>query len=139
MPRVSGDSLYARLNELAASAPRADSSGVTVHPHFLGERYAPALQGSIEGITLGNLSLGTLARSLAESIAANLRDMLPARFREGRTKVVASGNALERNPILRQAASEALGLPVVMSAPPEAAAVGAALTARTAALGGART
>jgi sedoheptulokinase len=138
MPRLPRDNLYARLNELAAAAPRADASGVAVHPHFLGERHAPTLRGSIEGITLDNLSLGTLARSLAESIAANLRDLLPARFREGRTRVVASGNALERNPILRQAASEALGLAVVMSAPPEAAAVGAALTARAAAQGGAR-
>lgn len=138
MPRASRDNLYARLNELAAAAPRADASGIGVHPHFLGERHAPTLRGSIEGITLDNLSLGTLARSLAESIAANLRDMLPARFREGRTRVVASGNALERNPVLRQAASEVLGLAVVMSAPPEAAAVGAALTARAAAQGGAR-
>jgi sedoheptulokinase len=131
LPRMPRDRLYARLNELAAAAPRPAASGLAVHPHFLGERHAPTLRGSVEGITPDNLSLGTLARSLAESITANLREMLPARFRESRTRVVASGNALERNPILRQAASEALGLPVVMSAPPEAAAVGAALTART--------
>ncbi len=138
LPRLPRDRLYARLGELAAAAPRADASGVVVHPNFLGERHAPLLRGSIEGITLDNLSLGTLARSLAESITANLRDMLPARFREGRARVVASGNALERNPVLRQAASEALGLPVTMGAPPEAAAVGAALTARAATQGGAR-
>ncbi len=128
-PRIPRDDLYARLNELGAASPRAEVSGITIHPHFLGERHDPTRRASIEGITLGNVSLGTLTRSLAEAITANLRDMLPAHFREGRTRIVASGNAVERNPLLRQAAAEAMGLPVVMSAPPEAAAVGAALCA----------
>ena len=129
LPRPPRDKLFPLLNELGTRSPRPQASGLSVNPHFLGERHDPARRAAIEGITLDNLSLGSLARSLAEGICVNLRDMLPPHLRDGRTRVVASGNALERNPLLRQAAAEALGLPLVMSAPPEAAAVGAAINA----------
>jgi sedoheptulokinase len=110
---------------------------ISVCPHFLGERHDPNRRGSIEGISLDNLSLGGLARALAHGICANLRDMLPAHLREGRTRLVASGNALDRNPLLRQAAEEVFGMPVLMGAPREAASVGAARLAAQAARNGA--
>jgi len=65
--------------------------------------------------------------------------MLPAHLREGRTRLVASGNALDRNPLLRQAAEEVFGMPVLMGAPREAAAVGAARLAAQAARNAAET
>jgi len=138
LPTVALDELYVRLNELGARATGAQGpGGISVHPHFLGERHDPGRRGSIEGISLDNLSLGGLARALAHGICANLRDMLPAHLREGRTRLVASGNALDRNPLLRQAAEEVFGMPVLMGAPREAAAVGAARLAAQAARNGA--
>jgi sedoheptulokinase len=116
------DDLFAKLNQLAESG----AGGLTVHPHFLGERHDPGLRGSVEGITSGNFSLGSLARALAEGICANLRDMMPPELRKGRTRIVASGNALARNPALRRAAQDVFGLPVHMTGQAESAAVGAA-------------
>jgi sedoheptulokinase len=124
LPPVALDDLYVRLNELGARA--AGAPGLSVHPHFLGERHDPNRRGSIEGISLDNLTLGALAAGLARGICANLRDMLPAPLRAGRTRLVASGNALDRNPLLRRAAEEVFGMPLLMNAPREAAAVGAA-------------
>ena len=125
LPASQADALFVRLNELAA----ADTGGLAVHPHFLGERHDPERRASIDGITLDNFSLGAIAHALAEGICANLRDMLPAALRAGRTRVVASGNALERNPALRKAAEAVFGLPVQLSGQAEAAAVGAARNA----------
>jgi len=150
LPAVPRDDLFVRLNDLGAGAPCARApdagapgargpGGISVHPHFLGERHDPNRRGSIEGISLDNLSLGGLARALAHGICANLRDMLSAHLREGRTRLVASGNALDRNPLLRQAAEEVFGMPVLMGAPREAAAVGAARLAAQAARNAAET
>ncbi|MCX7040652.1 MAG: FGGY family carbohydrate kinase [Spirochaetes bacterium] len=143
LPAVARDDLFVRLNDLGAQAAGAQAPGargqgeISVHPHFLGERHDPGRRGSIEGISLDNLSLGSLAHALAHGICANLRDMLPAHLREGRTRLVASGNALDRNPLLRRAAEEVFGMPVLMGAPREAAAVGAARLAAQAVRNGA--
>ncbi len=119
------DELYALLNEAGKSAKEE----LTVHPHFLGERHDPALRGSIEGIDLANCSLAALARGLARGIVANLQSMLPERAHAGRTRVVLSGNALRRNPLLRQMAGEVLQMETVLSDRIEEAAVGAAILA----------
>ncbi len=129
LPAIALDEIYVRLNDLgarAAGAQAPSAPGLSVHPHFLGERHNPGLHGSIEGISLDNLSLGELAAALSRGICANLRDMLPAPLRAGRTRLVASGNALDRNPLLRRAAEEVFGMPLLMNAPREAAAIGAA-------------
>jgi sedoheptulokinase len=124
-PRMPEDRAFEALNR----AGEAAAGRLTVVPRFLGERYDPSLRGRIEGIGLDNFTLGNLARSLAEGIAANLRDMLPARLRAGRRRIRGSGNALVRNPLLRSAAERVFGLPLEMADLREEAAVGAALLA----------
>jgi sedoheptulokinase len=127
LPEVAPDEIYALLNTLGARESDAQgSAGLVVHPHFLGERHDPSLRGSIEGISLDNLSVGALAAALAWGICANLRDMLPPGLRAGRIRLVGSGNALDKNPLLRRAAEEVFAMPLLMDAPREAAAVGAA-------------
>jgi sedoheptulokinase len=101
-----------------------------VTPHFLGERHAPALRGTIARLGPDALSLGSLARGLAHGIAANLRDMLPPQVLAGRRQLVGSGNALRRNALLRVMVEEVFGLPLVMSNSREEAALGAALHAQ---------
>ena len=123
--RPSRDALFDQINALGLDA----SSELVVHSHFLGERHDPSLRGSIDGLTRSNFSLGNVARGLARSIVLNLRAMLPPEALEHRTRVVGSGNALRRTPLLQQMAEEVFGLPLTLVEGREAAATGAALLA----------
>jgi sugar (pentulose or hexulose) kinase len=114
--------LFARLNEMGLRS----RSKALVRPHFLGERFDPELRGRMDGLDLNPLDLGSLARGVAIGIADSLRIMMPYPFRKKRKRIVASGNALRRNPLLVKAAEEVFGLPVVLSPWTEEAACGSA-------------
>ena len=120
------EELYARVNELGMSAA---SSGLAVEPNFSGERHDAKRRGRITGVSLENFDLGTLGRALARGIVENLRGMLPAEYLAGRQRVVASGNAMRKNRLLRVTAGEVLKLPVVLAPSCEEAACGAAKNA----------
>jgi ribulose kinase len=102
---------------------------LVMHPHLAGERHDPSLTGVISGLSLANGSLGELARALARGIAASARSMLPATAWNGRRRVMASGNALRKSPLLRAMSEAELGLPVIVREPCEEAASGAGLVA----------
>jgi sedoheptulokinase len=121
------EEIYPKLNQLGLSATSA--STIVVTPHFLGERHAVDLRGTISGITLGNFTLGTFSRSLARGIFQNLHSMLPGEALRGRTEVIGSGNALARNPLLLRMAEEVFNLPARLKRMREEAACGAALLA----------
>jgi sedoheptulokinase len=123
---ASDNDIYQRLNQLGLQA-KAD---LQVEPHFIGERAQPDLRASISGISVDNFDLGTLSRSLAQGIFINMKNMMPAEVFPLRTRIVASGNALRLNPLLRQAAEEVFQLPVVLSERQEEAACGAAVVAK---------
>lgn len=120
------DVMYARLDELGLAADDA----LTFAPHLLGERHDGTLTGTLAGLRLDHGSLGQIARAVARGISANARDLLPSAARQGRTRVIASGNALRRSTLLRTMAERELGLPLVLSGRSEEAATGAALVAR---------
>ncbi len=122
---LSREELFDQINTLGLDA----SSELVVHSHFLGERHDPSLRGSIDGLTLSNFSVGALARGLARSIVLNLRNMLPPEALEHRKRLVGSGNALRRAPLLQQMAEEVFGLPLTLVDGREEAATGAALLA----------
>ncbi len=119
------EALFETVNALGLAASRE----LNVRSHFLGERHDPSLTGSIQGLTLSNFSLGPLARGLARSTVANLRDMLPPEVLENRTRLVGSGNALRRVPLLQHMAEAVFGLPLTLAEDHEEAATGAALMA----------
>ncbi len=124
------ETVYRRLNALAASSPAA--GGLRVRTTFLGVRGDPSVQGgAIEGITAGNLTLGALARATLSGIVDELHDLyrLEAGTGEGRVRVIAAGGAVEQNPLLVEILGQAFGLPVEPAAHREPAAVGAALLA----------
>jgi sedoheptulokinase len=121
------DDLYPKIDALAMACP--PGSGLKISPNFLGERHAPDIRGAVSGLTLGNLSIGAAARALAEGIMMNMRSMTPAEFFAGRETVVGSGNALRRLAVMRRAAEDVFGLPLVMPDTREEAASGAALLA----------
>lgn len=126
LPCPADDAFYAKLNDLGLAA----TSELTVHPHFLGERHAPTLRGRIDGIDLQNFTLGSLARGLARGIMTNLRDMLPVDAYAGCARLLGSGNALRRNPLLQRMAEEVFGLPLILTEGQEEGAAGAAFNAQ---------
>ena len=121
--------VYARLNRAARDA---DAAGLRVRPTFLGVRGDPAVQaGAIEGITLDNLRLAALARATLLGLIDELRDLYLTRataaIRAGHRLLVASGNGVQKNPLLPGLLAERFGLPVELPRWPEPAAVGAAV------------
>ena len=117
--------LFEQINALGLAATHE----LLVQSHFLGERHDPTLTGSIQNLTLSGLSLGALARGLARSIVHNLHAMLPPEVLQNRTRLVGSGNALRRTPLLQHMAEEVFGVPLIMTESREEAATGAALVA----------
>ncbi|MEK7413328.1 MAG: FGGY family carbohydrate kinase [Planctomycetota bacterium] len=118
--------IFARLDELGlAAADRLD-----FHTHLAGERHDPALTGVLTGISLNNGSLGEIARALARGLTAVPRSMLPASSYTGRTRVMASGNALRHSRLLLAMAESEFALPIVLNNCREEAATGAAYVAR---------
>ncbi|MCX7817928.1 MAG: FGGY family carbohydrate kinase [Kiritimatiellae bacterium] len=118
--------VFGRLNRLGRRARRE----VLVDPCWFGERGEEGRTGRIERLGPIPPRLGELARGVARGIARNLRERLPAIALRGRRRIVASGNALRRNPLLRDMVRREFGLPMALSPAAEETAVGAALLAR---------
>ena len=120
------DHLFTQLNELGLKA----DDQLTFLPHFGGERWQTDLRASIHGIHFNNFHLGQVSRALAAGIFTNLKGMLPAGIADHRRRLVASGNALRLNPLLRSMAEQVFHLPILLSERTEEAACGAALHAQ---------
>lgn len=126
-----GEAVYDRLTELAAAVP-AGAEGVVCEPLFAGSRVDPSLRGSWRGVAARTLTPGHLARALLEGMAREYADHL-AVIRRGMRRqpesIVAAGNGLRGNRVLREAVAAAAGLPLVLPRHREEAALGAALAA----------
>ena len=120
------EAIYAAL---VREGLRRGESSLVVKPHFLGERYDATLRGSVCGIDSANLVPGTLARALCLGVAQNLKDMLPVEHLDGKTEIVASGNAIRRSPLMQACIEEVFERPVRLRDGQEEAALGAALIA----------
>lgn len=121
----SKNEIFSKMNQLGFKA----KCEIVINPNFLGERHNPDLRGSISGIDMNNFTLGSLSRGLARGIISNLRGMLPESVLKGRKRIMASGNALRKNPLLCKTAEEIFGLPLLICESKEEAAVGAAILA----------
>ena len=119
--------------EAALAGSEPDAHGLTVLPFFAGER-SPGWDGDARA-TIHGLSLATrpqdIVRAGLEAVALRitlvynqLRSILPAE-----PQVVAGGGALLSSPAWQQIIADALGVPIAISAIPEASARGAALLA----------
>lgn len=125
---IDRDSVYAKLNELAASA-QAGADGLVARTTLGGTRKDPAVRGAIEGISLQNFSLPNVARAVLEGLVEELGayyDAVSDACSRHET-VVASGNAVRKNPLLREIIARRLGRPVKVPRHREEAAFGAAL------------
>jgi sugar (pentulose or hexulose) kinase len=123
--------VYARLLELAEAA-----GDTTLHatPTFRGTRTHPTASGSFTGITHANFGLGDVARAVLRGIVDGFHAFVEhsGSLAPRATRIIGTGNALERNPLLVRLFAERFGLDVWRPEHDEAAAFGAALLAGTA-------
>lgn len=123
------ESLYDKMNALAMEPPQNPPVVCTA---FSGTRADPGARGSIVNLSENNftpagLIYGTLA-GMAGELHAFYRDMERA-CGQSAARLIGSGNAVRRNPALRQILSGLFGMPLEMPACAEEAASGAAYLA----------
>lgn len=118
----------AGLTELALAAP-AGSGGLTLVPYFEGERTPnlPLATGSLHGATLASYTRPNLARAAIEGVVCSLADGLAALQAQGVTagRIILVGGGAQ-SAAVQQVAASVFGLPVVVPAPGEYVADGAA-------------
>lgn len=125
----------AAVQDLAATVP--SSAGVHIVPAFTGlgaPYWQPDARGAITGLTFGS-GAPELARAAVDSIAFQVADLALALERDTErplTELRADGGA-SRNDALMQFQADVLGCPVIRTACPDSAALGAALMGGTAA------
>ena len=122
---------YETLNALAAQG-LADGNALAVSTAFSGTRDTPDARGSITGISEGNFTPSALAAGFLKGMAEELHALYRRMPHEGLTALVASGNAVRRNPALRTALAEVFRSHVLIPESMEEAAYGAALAAASA-------
>ncbi len=92
----------------------------------------PAPGGSVTGLTAGNFTLGHMVRAYVAGMALELYRMyeqLPEVLKQGKREIIASGNGIRKNRLLRQEVERLFGLPVRFRDIEEEAAAGAAMWA----------
>ena len=92
----------------------------------------PAPGGSMTGLTAGNFTLGHMVRAYVAGMALELYRMyeqLPEVLKQGKREIIASGNGIRKNRLLRQEVERLFGLPVRFRDIAEEAAAGAAMWA----------
>lgn len=107
----------------------------TVRTTFSGTREHPADTGSITGIRLENFHPAALIRGTLNGMAEELHALYTAAARaacQTKTRLVASGNGIRRNPALRQILEARFRMPLEIVPHQEEAAFGAALTSLSA-------
>lgn len=128
---IDDEALYAGLNRLAGVASESVESPyetLRVDTRFAGVRGDETIRGSISGIDTSNFTIADLAHGFLRGMVTELNDMAGP-FIDGKTQVVASGNAVRRNPLIPRIISEVFGLPCAVPEGREEAAVGAAAAA----------
>jgi sedoheptulokinase len=97
-----------------------------ISPLVFGERYDTDKKITFNDIPT-DLNIGDLSAGFARGIMKNIHDMMPEYYFKNKNIIIASGNAMRKNPLLVLAATEIFGMPVKISEINEEAAVGAAI------------
>lgn len=117
---------YETLNALAAAA-YAEGKYLRVNTQFCGTRDNPDLRGSITGIDEAGFTPGALALGVLQGMANELHDGFDPAAHPQIDRLVASGNAVRKNPVLRRLLSDTFSMDLYLPAQQEEAALGAAL------------
>ena len=119
---------HAHLSRLALAAP-AGAEGLVMVPYLAGERTPnlPLATGGLLGMTNDNVTPSNIARAAVEGVLCGLADALDALRAQGATvpavRLVGGASASEA---VRAIAPSVLGVPVLLPAPGEYVALGAA-------------
>ena len=122
---------YTVLNRLAGEGMAAigTEGQLQVRTTFCGTRDHPDDTGAILGIREELFTPSALTAGVLCGMAQELFAMYETMPHEHITQLIASGNAIRRNPVLRHALSEVFGMQVLVPAEQEEAAFGAAMFA----------
>lgn len=133
---------YEELTEPAAEVLQSllnEGRGVVNDPNlprvdtrFLGIRANPDVRASIRNLTPWNFDVGHLTLALLSGMIDELHqlfEVLPEEVQAQTRRLCLTGNALRRNPVLRDLAELHFSLPTYLSGYTEEAAVGAAMVA----------
>lgn len=133
----SNEPQYDRLNEFAAQAfeKRNETAPLQVSTRFCGSRADLTARGSVHNLGEDNFTPQALALGVLRGIAEELGEMYRAGGALCEGRLVASGNALRKNEVLRKVFSEVFGKPIYLPSLHEEAAFGAALLAARGGLG----
>ncbi|HZJ88617.1 MAG TPA: FGGY-family carbohydrate kinase, partial [Sphaerochaeta sp.] len=124
---VNSDMIYALMHAEAAKIAGTD---LRFDPRLTGSRSEPFARGSLSNITLDNLSMGEVTLAAIEGIVHELWEFgAQAAHLE---QIVATGNAVVRNPLFVHALERAFSLPVSCARIDDGAGFGAALIAKIA-------
>ncbi|KAG6451399.1 hypothetical protein O3G_MSEX007114 [Manduca sexta] len=90
------------------------SSAMSITPHLLGERHVPTAKASVENIDLSNIQLGSVFKSLCDSLIQNLHTMMPKDILRSADikRIVGNGSGLSRNAVLQRAVEHYYSLPL---------------------------
>ncbi len=126
---VQAGSLYERMNKLALNEP---ANPLTVGTAFCGTREHPDARGFISNLGEENFTPAHLIHGVLTGMAGELHEyyLSMAQATGARAeKLIASGNAVRRNPALRKILSEVFCMPLLTPSFEEEAATGAAMLA----------
>ena len=125
---LSDEVIYERMVALAAfAAPGA--GGLIADTRFSGTRKNKDITGSVLGIGTANLTPANLSLAVIEGIVDDLHSMLLSSGAPTARTLLASGNAVRRNPVLRSAIRRAFEMECRTPTVPEEAARGAGYAA----------
>ena len=125
-------SLYEAMNRLAANVPRG-ADGLRFTPLFTGTRQNPELRGSLEGISLENMTPAHMTRALMEGMERLIQegygDIAAVVGDNTNSRLIGAGNGLRENGVLADCLADAFQTPLEVPKHREEAAFGAALLA----------
>ncbi|MBN1809913.1 MAG: hypothetical protein JW909_12670 [Planctomycetes bacterium] len=130
-------SLFDRMNESGASSCN-DAGALRAAMLFDGTRRDPSVRGGIYGIDTGNLTAANLIRAFVNGMVGELVDFYRLAENAGvaASHLAGSGNAVRRNPLVRDEIERRMGMRLSISPWREEAACGAAVLAGTGELPG---
>lgn len=117
---------YDLLNAMAQEA-YDDGLRLRVNTQFCGMRGDPDRRGSIVDIGEDNFTPGALALGILQGMVDELHDGFDRNAHPDIRRLVASGNAVRKNPVLRTLLADTFSMPLFLTAQQEEAALGAAL------------
>lgn len=108
---------------IALGTDAKETSTMKINPHLLGERHAPIAKASVDNIDLSNIHLGSVFRSLCDSLIENLHNMMPKDIllNANIKRIVGNGSGLSRNAVLQRAVENYYSLPLEFTSGGDAA------------------